>query len=113
MFPRENAVVARQVLVVEHGDVRRCRRSRLPATVAWRRLTPRLCARRVQQFVSGLLDFLRRRADRRGVPTSNSMLTCGTGRPAGHRGVPKHASAAWDNGQMPNDLQPAIRSLSQ
>jgi hypothetical protein len=33
------------------------------------------------------------------------MLTCGTGRSAGHWGVPKHASAAWDNGQMPEDLQ--------
>jgi hypothetical protein len=33
------------------------------------------------------------------------MLTCGTGRSAGHWGVPKHASAAWDNGQMPKDLQ--------
>jgi hypothetical protein len=39
------------------------------------------------------------------------MLTCGTGRSAGHSGVPKHASAAWDSGQMPKDLQPAICSL--
>ena len=28
------------------------------------------------------------------------MLTCGTGRSAGHCDVPKHASAAWDSGQM-------------
>lgn len=30
---------------------------------------------------------------------------------AGHCGVPKHASAAWASGQIPNDLQPAICSL--
>lgn len=43
--------------------------------------------------------------------TSNSILTCGTGRPAGQCGVPKQASAACDSGQTPNDLQPPTCSL--
>jgi hypothetical protein len=33
------------------------------------------------------------------------MLTCGTGLATGHSGFPKHASAAWDSGQMPKELQ--------
>jgi hypothetical protein len=43
--------------------------------------------------------------------TSNSMLTCGTGRSVGQRAVPKHASAACESGQTPKCLQPRIWSL--
>jgi hypothetical protein len=32
------------------------------------------------------------------------MLTCGTGRSAGHWSVPKHARAACERGQIPNDF---------
>jgi hypothetical protein len=39
------------------------------------------------------------------------MLTCGTSRAARQWSVPKHAWAAWESGQIPNDLQPAICSL--
>src|SRR3954451_8215224 len=45
--------------------------------------------------------------------TSNSTLACGTVSSAGHDGVPKHASAAWDSGQTPKCLLPAIFSLCQ
>jgi hypothetical protein len=38
--------------------------------------------------------------------TSNSMLTCGTGRSDGHSSVPRHAWAAWASGQTPKCLLP-------
>ena len=34
------------------------------------------------------------------------MLTCGTGRSAGHSALPKHASAAWESGQTPKCFAP-------
>src|SRR4051812_3216413 len=43
--------------------------------------------------------------------TSNSTLAWGTGRPAGHSGVPKQAVAAWLSGQTPKCLLPAMSSL--
>jgi hypothetical protein len=58
-----------------------------------------------------LLELPRRRATAAASATSNSMLTCGIGRCLGHSGVPKHASAACESGQIPNDLRPAICSL--
>jgi hypothetical protein len=45
------------------------------------------------------------------LSTSNSMLTWGAGRPAGHSAEPKHACAASASGQTPKCLLPSIRSL--
>ena len=42
-----------------------------------------------------------------GDDTSNSIQACGTGRSAGHSGVPKVACAAWVSGQRAN----AFRSV--
>jgi hypothetical protein len=52
----------------------------------------------MQQFVSSLLEFLCCRTHGRGVPDIEFDLSRGTGRPAGHSGLPKHASAAWESG---------------
>ncbi len=41
------------------------------------------------------------------------MLACGTGRSAGHPGVPKQACAASVRGQTPKCLLPSIRSLAK
>src|SRR6476620_11423268 len=42
------------------------------------------------------------------LSTSNSMDAWGTIRSAGHSGVPKHASAACDRGQIPKCFAPGM-----
>jgi hypothetical protein len=76
------------------------------------RLTPRLYTGWVQQFESGLHEFLCCRTHTRSVANVEFDTDLG------HRAAPlatavcrSKLSAAWDSGQMPNDLQPPICSL--
>jgi hypothetical protein len=65
----------------------------------------------VQQFVAGLLEFSRRRRDRRSIRDVELDADLRHGPLRRPLRDPKHASAAWASGQIPNDLQPAICSL--
>ncbi len=65
----------------------------------------------MEQLEALLLQLRGGRADGLGVGDSNSTDICGTGRPAGHSGVPKQASAACESGHTAKCLTPSISSL--
>ena len=75
------------------------------------RLAPRFLAPLVQQGKSSLAQFLGGGLDSVRVAHLELQAHLRDGAIAGQSGVPKHASAASDSGQIAKCLLPSIRSL--